>query len=101
MTPGFWVAVLWKRLMGTNVLAVAGDRSGTTRVYAHEDPVARSVGVVVINLDNTSQTVELDFGGASLCGPFFDPVSPCLLETPTRSLERHPTPVLADRTVAV
>ena len=33
-----------------------GDHTGTTRVYAHEGPVARSGGVAASNLDNTSQT---------------------------------------------
>jgi hypothetical protein len=57
-SPEFWVAVLWKKLMGTTVLGVQGNRSGTTRVYAHLDPAGKKVGVAVINLGNASQTVD-------------------------------------------
>jgi len=36
-TPNFWTSVLWKALMGTNVLRVAHSTDGgrTARVYAH------------------------------------------------------------------
>ena len=61
-TPGFWVAALWKKVMGTVVLEVGGDRTGTTRVYAHQDPATGKVGVVVINLDSEAQAVDLAVG---------------------------------------
>ena len=50
---------------GRTVLSVGGDRTGPTRVYAHQDPATKKVGVVVINLDSESQAVDLQVGPAN------------------------------------
>lgn len=66
-TPAYWLALLWKRNVGRNVLSVAGNNSGEVRVYAHarEYSDAKSVGVVIINLAASAQEVGLTFAGAA------------------------------------
>ena len=65
-TPDFWATVLWKRLMGSRVLAVRGDDAPgrTVRVYAHclarvpHRRFAGGVALAVINLRNSSVALD-------------------------------------------
>ena len=65
-TPDFWATVLWKRLMGSRVLAVRGDdvAGRTVRVYAHclarvpHRRFAGGVALAVINLRNSSVALD-------------------------------------------
>merc|ERR1712232_1274266 len=50
-------------VMGTQVLAVEGDRSGVLRVYAHaRDAALQTVGVVALNLGAEVATATIDLG---------------------------------------
>lgn len=55
--PDYWVSVLWKRLMGTAVLAPQADANNHNRlrVYAHQagpaSPKGTSITLLLINLD--------------------------------------------------
>lgn len=63
--PDFWLALTWKRLMGQGVLSVTKTSgSTTTRSYAHCGTDG-SVTAVVLNLANSSETVDLGLGGAN------------------------------------
>jgi len=62
VTPEFWVTLLWKRFMGTQVLEVGGRADDDIRVYAHRDSGSGLVGVMVLNLHSTERTVQLDLG---------------------------------------
>ncbi len=57
--PDYWASVLWKRLMGTEVLPVATEGSDRARVYAHRTPDGDRVTVLVINLD-PERRLEVD-----------------------------------------
>ncbi len=55
--PDYWASVLWKRLMGTDVLEAASQEA-TLRVYAHctaesEQSESGSITVTAINIDQT------------------------------------------------
>ena len=58
--PDYWTSVLWKRLIGTGVLAVAPPADPALLAYAHCTPrqapgyTAGAVTLVVLNLDRTS-----------------------------------------------
>ena len=63
--PNYWAAVLWKRTMGTTVLAAPRAPSADVRIYAHCLANARGgVGLAVINLG--TQTQSLGLGGRAL-----------------------------------
>jgi hypothetical protein len=58
--PNYWAAVLWRRTMGTTVLASPALPSGELRIYAHCLPGRRGgVGLAVINLGDAVQTVPI------------------------------------------
>lgn len=59
--PSFWAAVLWRRLMGTTVLAAPASPSATLRLYAHCLRHGRpgSVAVLALNLSPQEQTLTL------------------------------------------
>lgn len=60
VTPEFWLTQLWRKLMGTRVLDVVGDRSGSLRVYAHgQQSGSGPVAVLVINLARTPADVTI------------------------------------------
>lgn len=60
-TPDWWASVLWRRLMGTDVLDVTSD-DPTLRVYAHcAADGSGKVAAVAINLDD-ADTVQVDIG---------------------------------------
>lgn len=62
--PNFWAAVLWKRTMGTTVLAAPASPSPDLRLYAHCSPGRKgSVGLAAINLGASSQSVALGSRG--------------------------------------
>lgn len=58
--PDYWTSVLWRRLMGTSVLAVASTGDPLLRTYAHCTRAGApgyakgAVTLVVINLDQTT-----------------------------------------------
>lgn len=59
--PNYWAAVLWKRTMGTAVLAAPTPPAADVRIYAHCLPEGKGgVGLAVINLGNAAQ--EVPFG---------------------------------------
>ncbi len=56
--PNYWAAVLWKRTMGSTVLAAPQSPSPELRLYAHCLPAGRGgVGLVAINTGAASQQV--------------------------------------------
>jgi hypothetical protein len=59
VTAGYWVAILWKRLMGASVLsAVSSDAS--MRVYAHSGAgAAGAITVLVLNIAESNRTVSV------------------------------------------
>ena len=60
--PDFWVMLLWKRLMGDQVLQASTDNPNV-RVYAHSTAgrqQAAKVSVMLINVANTSTQVSCD-----------------------------------------
>lgn len=62
--PNYWAAVLWKRTMGTTVLAAPASPAPEVRLYAHCLAGKRGgVGLVAINLGETSRSVAV--GGAA------------------------------------
>jgi hypothetical protein len=59
--PNYWAAVLWKRTMGTTVLAAPTPPAADVRIYAHCLPGGQGgVGLAVINPGNAAQ--EIPFG---------------------------------------
>ena len=64
--PGYWAAVLWKRLLGTRVLAVDGglDDGRTLRSYAACGKDTGTVALVIINLGD-AEDVSIDVGGGT------------------------------------
>lgn len=57
--PNYWAALLWRRLMGTNILD-AGPNRDRLHVYAHCQPGrAGGVTVMAINLGETSKTLSV------------------------------------------
>jgi hypothetical protein len=57
--PNYWAAVLWRRTMGTTVLASPTSPSSDLRIYAHCLPGSKGgVGLAAINLGE----VALSFG---------------------------------------
>lgn len=61
--PNYWAAVLWRRTMGTKVLASPLSPSENLRLYAHCMPeVEGGIGLAAINLGSTPQTLNLGKG---------------------------------------
>ena len=61
VVPGFWLALMWRRLMGQEVLGVPRDaQAGSLRVYAHRSSSdASAICAVVINLDDSGEEVAV------------------------------------------
>lgn len=58
--PNYWAAVLWRRTMGTTVLASPASPDPQLQIYAHCLPRrAGGVGLVAINLGQTAHEVSL------------------------------------------
>lgn len=58
--PNYWAAVLWKRTMGTRVLAAPTSPSADLRLYAHCLAGSRGgVALVAINLGSASQSLNV------------------------------------------
>jgi heparanase 1 len=58
--PSFWGAVLWRRLMGSTVLAQPASRSPDVKLYAHCLRGKRGgVGLLAINLGRATRTVSI------------------------------------------
>ena len=56
--PNYWAAVLWKRTMGTTVLAAPAAPSPDLRLYAHCLPAGKGgVGLVAINTGASPQQI--------------------------------------------
>ena len=63
--PNYWAAVLWKRTMGTTVLASPRSPSPALRIYAHCLPQKNGgVGLVALNTGEAPQRLKL--GGKAL-----------------------------------
>jgi heparanase 1 len=66
-TPGFWVAIMWKRLMGTsvfNVTVIPQPRSSNSalRAYAHRTPrSAHGVTLMLLNLNDATVSLTQIF----------------------------------------
>lgn len=57
--PNYWVAVLWRRTMGTTVLASPPSPAEDMRIYAHCLPgTSGGVGLVAVNLGDTPQILK-------------------------------------------
>lgn len=62
--PNYWAAVLWRRTMGTTVLASPSSPSPDLRLYAHCLPGRRGgVGLAAINLGDSAREVTLGARG--------------------------------------
>lgn len=48
--PDYWASVLWKRLMGTDVLRVTVEGPRKLRAYAHRTPDGEGVTLLLMNL---------------------------------------------------
>nr|GLL20383.1 heparanase-like protein 3 [Ipomoea trifida] len=65
--PDYYSALLWHRLMGTNVLATSFSGTKKIRAYAHCAKQSKGITLLLINLDgNTSVKVRVDFNGSSM-----------------------------------
>lgn len=60
--PDYWIAVLWKRLMGTKVFETKVADVKHLRSYAHCDVSSKGVTVVLINLAH-DVTYEINVSG--------------------------------------
>jgi heparanase 1 len=56
--PDYWVSLLWKRLMGPEVLSLESD-DPSLRAYAHCAADGRGISLALLNLD-TERSVEVD-----------------------------------------
>lgn len=57
--PNYWAAVLWKRVMGSVVLAAPRAPSADVRLYAHCLPTRKGgVGVMALNIGTAPQTLR-------------------------------------------
>ncbi len=63
--PNYWAAVLWKRIMGTTVLASPKSPSPTLRLYAHCQ-TGKPGGVAVMALNTGEAPQRLSLGGKGL-----------------------------------
>ena len=64
--PSYWAAVLWKRTMGTRVLAAPRSPSPDLRIYAHcLAGAAGGVGLAAINLGTAPQSLVIGNGAQS------------------------------------
>ena len=61
--PNYWAAVLWRRTMGTTVLASPRSPSPALRLYAQCTP-AQHGGVTVMALNTGEATQRLSLGGS-------------------------------------
>jgi heparanase len=58
--PNYWAAVLWKRVMGTQVLASPNSPSADVRIYAHCLVGQKGgVGLTVLNTGTTKQSLAV------------------------------------------
>nr|GMC58587.1 heparanase-like protein 3 [Ipomoea batatas] len=65
--PDYYSALLWHRLMGTNVLATSFSGTKKIRAYAHCAKQSKGIALLLINLDgNTSVKVRVDLNGSSM-----------------------------------
>jgi len=56
--PDYYASVLWKRYMGTRVLAASVEGPGTIRAYAHCDAGSPGISIVVVNYSaEASETI--------------------------------------------
>ena len=99
-TPDYWASVLWKRLMGPQVLAVSAPGApDTLRLYCHRPPRglggASSTSVVFLALNLGVAPLELDVGGAALVW-VLDGASP---DARTATINGKIAATLADGTV--
>jgi hypothetical protein len=67
VTPGFWTAVLFKRLMGTAVLNATVAKGNGVRVYAHRTPLGGAITVMLLNLNPTETLVRPILFQAAAC----------------------------------
>lgn len=65
--PNYWAAVLWRRTMGSTVLASPHSPSPALRLYAHCQPGARG-GVTVMALNTGEAAQRLHLGGRGAAG---------------------------------
>ncbi|XP_057958267.1 heparanase-like protein 3 isoform X2 [Malania oleifera] len=54
--PDYYSALLWHRLMGTNVLSKSINRTKKMRAYAHCSKVSKGITLLLINLDGNAAT---------------------------------------------
>jgi hypothetical protein len=58
--PNYWAALLWKRTMGTTVLAAPASPAAELRIYAHCLPGKRGgVGLALLNLGRDARSLAL------------------------------------------
>lgn len=72
--PDYWTALLWKMLMGRDVLAAqVSSSSGNLRVYSHCAPNKNGISLVLLNFgDNDTQVDVTIEDGAKLMVPRYD-----------------------------
>ena len=69
VTPGFWTAILFKKLMGPAVLNATGGEGNGIRVYAHRTPLGDATSVMLLNLNPIETLVRPLFSQAAACTP--------------------------------
>jgi heparanase len=61
--PNYWAALLWKRMMGSTVLAPPASPSPDLRLYAHCLPSRKGgVGLLAINISKEAHSLSLSKG---------------------------------------
>ena len=64
-TAGYWATLLWKRLMGGQVLGVEGDlaEGRTLRAYAHCANNGTGIALALVNVAREATSIQLKFVG--------------------------------------
>jgi hypothetical protein len=94
--PNYWAAVLWQRVMGTEVLAVDAPAIPNFAVYAHRTPgTAAGVSYAIVNSSETDERVVTTRSGE--CQMFL--LTAESLDSSTVSLNGVPLTTAADGTL--
>ena len=68
--PDYWASLLWKRLMGVEVLAVRASGADNVRIYAHRGVNVGTATVLVINHDHRRTAVVRGLNASAIEGVY-------------------------------